>query len=65
MRTNSIQSFELNDLDVAEAIKEWIEKKFGPGNPISVDVSTNPVTCGFGPGEHTEYRVKITAKRDL
>lgn len=63
--TRTTQRFDLSDADVKEAIAEWVERKFGGGNPITVDVDARAITTGFGMNESTGYVVKVSATRKL
>lgn len=64
MNTKTTQSWELSEDDIKVAIAEWLEKKFGKGNPITVSVRAVAYSSGFGMNESVSYRAEITAKRD-
>lgn len=57
------QSFELSDADIKQAVREYIENRFGVGGELKVDCRVATVTTGYGMQESDSHVVKITATR--
>lgn len=64
MNSKTTQRFELSKEDVQTAVSEFIEKRFGKGGPIKVDVGVKTVSVGYGMAEHDSHVAEVTAVRD-
>lgn len=62
---SSTQQFDLSESDVKEAVAEYIERKYGAGNELSVSVSVRTTTTGYGMQETDSHVVSVTASRKL
>ena len=64
MNSKTMQKFELSKEDVQTAVSEFIEKRFGKGGPVKVDVGVRIKTTGYGTAEHDTHVAEVTAVRD-
>jgi len=59
------QSFELSEEDIKRAVSEFIEREYGAGAPLTVDVGVHTVTRGYGTNEHDAHEFSVTATREV
>lgn len=64
MEAKTKQTFELSEEDVENAIREWVNGKYGKTGDIRVIVDVKTITTGFGYSEHTRHEVIVKAERD-
>lgn len=64
METKTKQTFELSEEDLHNAIRDWVNWKYGKTGDIKIDVSVKTITTGFGMMERDAHEVVVKAERD-
>ncbi len=58
------QTFVLSKEDVQTAVSEFVEKRYGRGGAVKVDVGVKTVTVGYGTAERDSHVAEVTAVRE-